>query len=66
MKLSENYQYIVLCEDAQMRSFILQFLKSHDINVRSILFRNYLGKRTTVPLSAVLFFSPNFPLAFLV
>ena len=40
MKLSENYQYIVLCEDAQMRSFILQFLKSHDINARNIRFMN--------------------------
>lgn len=31
MKLSNDYQYIVLCEDAQMKSFILQFLKAHGI-----------------------------------
>lgn len=39
MKLSNDYQYIVLCEDAQMKSFILQFLKAHGI--RDIRFRNY-------------------------
>ena len=41
MKLSDEYQYIVLCEDAQMKSFILSFLISQGISSRKIRVRNY-------------------------
>ena len=41
MKLSKDYQYIVLCEDAQMKAFILRFLMEHSINSHRIRFRNY-------------------------
>ena len=41
MRLSKEYQYIVLCEDAQMKSFITGFLKIHGIGERSVRVRNY-------------------------
>ena len=34
MKLNRNYQYIILCEDIQMRTFILSFLDEQDINLK--------------------------------
>ena len=36
MKLSDKYHYTVLCEDAQTRTFVLQFLKIQGITVRRI------------------------------
>ncbi len=43
MKLSNKYQYYILCEDAQMDSFINSFLKCNNINTR---------KRYTIPIPA--------------
>lgn len=43
MKLSDRYQYYILCEDAQMDSFINAFLKCNGIGPR---------KRYTIPIPA--------------
>lgn len=43
MKLSDRYQYYILCEDAQMDSFINAFLKCNGISSR---------KRYTIPIPA--------------
>ncbi len=39
MRLSSRYQYIVLCEDAQMKSFITSFLLAEKIPSRKMRFR---------------------------
>ena len=45
MKLNETYEYIVLCEDAQTKTFILTFLLQHNVPSGKIHFRNYpVGK----------------------
>ncbi len=36
MKLNDRYQYAVLCEDAQSKSFLLSFLDEQGINKRKI------------------------------
>lgn len=36
MKLSDEYQYYILCEDAQMQTFLVSFLKCHRINSHKI------------------------------
>ena len=41
MKLSKNYQYQILCEDAQSRSFINAVLTDLGINSHRIYFINY-------------------------
>ena len=41
MRLSKDYQYQILCEDAQMRSFILGVLSHQGINARKIRVKNY-------------------------
>ena len=38
MKLSKNYQYQVLCEDVQIRTFINAFLMDQGINARKVNF----------------------------
>ena len=43
MKLSNRYQYMILCEDAQMNGFIRAFLKCSDINAH---------KRRTIAIPA--------------
>ena len=40
MKLSNRYQYYVLCEDAQTRSFINSVLTEQGINARKVRFNN--------------------------
>jgi len=40
MKLNRNYQYIILCEDVQMRTFILSFLDEQDIKPQKIRVRS--------------------------
>jgi len=45
MKLNDTYEYIVLCEDAQTKTFIRSFLLQHNIPSGKIHFRNYpVGK----------------------
>ena len=41
MKLSKDYQYQILCEDVQMRGFILSFLGAQDIKSQKVRVRNY-------------------------
>ena len=41
MKLDGKYRYVVLCEDAQMKSFIVSFLRSQGIDSRRVFVRNY-------------------------
>lgn len=41
MKLSDKYRYIVLCEDAQMKSFLVSFLLCFASSTRKITVRNY-------------------------
>lgn len=41
MKLNKDYQYHVLCEDVQMRTFIQAVLADHDVDPRKIRFSNY-------------------------
>lgn len=40
MKLSDRYSYIVLCEDAQMKTFIRSFLKEQGIPAGKIRIKN--------------------------
>ena len=41
MKLSREFGYIVLCEDAQSQTFIVSFLRQFNINTRKIRLINY-------------------------
>ncbi len=41
MKLDGKYRYVVLCEDAQMKSFVVSFLRCNKIDPRRIIVRNY-------------------------
>ena len=43
MKLDKGYQYFVLCEDAQMKSFILSFLGHQGISSRRVRVGKYPG-----------------------
>lgn len=41
MKLNNDYQYHILCEDVQMRGFILSFLDAQGIKLRKVRVCNY-------------------------
>ena len=41
MKLSKDYQYQILCEDVQMRGFILSFLGAQGIKFQKVRVCNY-------------------------
>lgn len=43
MKLNKDYQYQILCEDVQMRGFILSFLVAQGINSHKARVCNYPG-----------------------